>query len=249
MPTFHFIIDESKFHYTKGWKIWTVCSISCIVIEDISSFQKLLHDLYRDLSYVHWFWELRRKYPHYTEDALHQRVEILNRISNLPLRAFVSFMDIDWTITDSSHIHKILLKETLKPIVRSYKTQYDMSLSCIYFEEVEWLRDIIKSLDISKIEDIDVDINIISKTDYDWLSFLPDYTLGALNDIIKWAVNDGRSIGDKVFSLISPRVVSIKFTNNNWTENFFHFRKDGKDEFYKMYWSLYKDYLCTGASC
>lgn len=241
MSDFHFIIDESKFHFQDWENIKTIWIICCIEVWDIEEMCSILKDAYRELSIDKTFGKLRNDYPHYTEDSHHQRLEISTRLSKLWLRSFIGIWIFDYKIDNSADLYPKLLKEIINPIIRNYINDYSPSSLSFHFEEIESVNeDFLLKLFPKYPKWLNLDIWVITKNDYDWMSFIPDYFLWTISEVLKWTKDDTRSFSDKLFALLADKISFLSILNEDNERSYFHFRKGGKEEFYNTFWWKYK---------
>lgn len=242
MSKFHFIIDESKFHFHDWEDIKTVWMICCTEVWDIGEMCNTLQAIYRELSFDKSFGNLRKEYPHYTEDSHHQRLEISSRLSKIWFRSFVWIWIFDHKIDNSLDLYPRLLRDLINPIIRNYLNDYSPSGLFFHFEEIESLnKDVISKLFPQYRKRVDIDIWIITKNDYDWVSFIPDYFLWTIGEVLKWDKRNGRSFSDKLFSLLADKISFLSIQHEDDKKNYFHFRKWWKEEFYAQFWWIYKN--------
>ena len=222
MQNIFLVFDETEIN-KKIYILW------CIVFEEDSFFSDLKKIL-NDIKFLNQFWKLRKEFPHYTNDSLSQRQIIAKEFWMMNFRVYFNIKQFSKNNLELSEIYKSNLLDLIKPILRKYDDIYwNENINYKFFFEQLSNYDIefFKNL-INWICSINVDIKMISKKDYNWVTSVIDYCCWIIRELL---INKGEketSFWITIFKTIINKVSLVRIDLLNNREVFYHLTSDEK---------------------
>ncbi len=187
METVNIIIDES-YTNNRDTNAWLGLLSFCVVPDEFFSTvtKKIIHNCM--LSARHSFSNSK---PHYTEDTYTQNREFIKELSKYGFTSFVAVKKYQHIIVAPLDLYKDLLGNMLNNILKKYlKAPWTSTNFRLFFENAPFLNSalleqIIKESGWYNIAK-EISISLVSKEDYDWITFIPDYLAG----IVLWYITN-----------------------------------------------------------